>query len=150
MWYEINHIMFMIDLTWCDMYTTNCQVCDTKSSRNSRRCRMQERTSTYTAVLDFPVYFLKTKKLYRMIYTKKMILNEWTARYVIRNQPHDVSHAETERPRVKKSRRRYLSWMKVVGMIDHVWYALKMMPGTAKYVIRNQPHDVHDRSHMMW
>ena len=23
MWYEINHIMFMIDLTWCDMYTTN-------------------------------------------------------------------------------------------------------------------------------
>ena len=22
--------------------------------------------------------------------------------------------------------------------------------GTARYVIRNQPHDVHDRSHMMW
>ena len=25
-----------------------------------------------------------------------------------------------------------------------------MIPGTTRYVIRNQPHDVHDRSHMMW
>ena len=32
MWHEINHMMFMIDLTWCDMYTRNCQVCDTKST----------------------------------------------------------------------------------------------------------------------
>ena len=32
MWYEINHMMFMIDLTWCEMYTRNCQVCDTKST----------------------------------------------------------------------------------------------------------------------
>ena len=55
MWYEINHMMFMIDLTLCDMYTTNCQVCGTKSSRNSRRCRKHERTSTYTAILDVPV-----------------------------------------------------------------------------------------------
>ena len=70
MWYEINHIMFMIDPTWCDMYATNCQVCDTKSSRNSRRCRKHERTSTYTAIRDLPVYFFKTKNLYRMICTK--------------------------------------------------------------------------------
>ena len=70
MWYEINHITFMIDPTWCDMYATNCQVCDTKSSRNSTRCRKHERTSTYTAVRDFPVYILNTKKLYRMICTK--------------------------------------------------------------------------------
>ena len=41
---------------WNDMYTTNCQVCGTKSSRNSRRCRNHERTSTYTAVRDFPVF----------------------------------------------------------------------------------------------
>ena len=55
-WYqEINHMMFMIDLTWCDMYTTNCEVCGTKSSRNSRRCQKHERTSTYTAVREFPV-----------------------------------------------------------------------------------------------
>ena len=72
-----------------------------------------------------------------------------TARYVIPKQLHDVFHAETERPRVKKSRRQYISWMEVVGMIDHVWYALKMIPGTTRYVIRNQPHDVHDRSHIM-
>ena len=32
------------------MHTKNCQVCGTKSSRNSRRCRKHERTSTYTAV----------------------------------------------------------------------------------------------------
>ena len=25
-----------------------------------------------------------------------------------------------------------------------------MIPGTARYMIRNQPHDVHDRSHMLW
>ena len=37
------------------MYTTNCQVCGTKSSRNSRRCRKHGRTSTYTAVRDVPV-----------------------------------------------------------------------------------------------
>ena len=35
---------------WNDLYTTNCQVCGTKSSRNSRRCRKHERTPTYTAV----------------------------------------------------------------------------------------------------
>ena len=34
---------------------------------NSRRCQKHERTSTYTAVREFPVYFLKTKKLYRMM-----------------------------------------------------------------------------------
>ena len=34
----------------CTKYTTNCQVCGAKSSRNSRRCRKHERTSTYTAV----------------------------------------------------------------------------------------------------
>ena len=73
-----------------------------------------------------------------------------TARYVIPKQPHDVFHSETERPRVKKRRRWYISLIKVVGMIDHVWHALKIIPGTARYVIRNQPHDVHDRSHMMW
>ena len=38
-----------------EMHTTNCKVCGTKSSRNSRRCRKHERTSTYTAVRDFPV-----------------------------------------------------------------------------------------------
>ena len=32
-------------------------VCDTKSSRNSTIYRKRERTSTYTAVRDFPVYF---------------------------------------------------------------------------------------------
>ena len=95
MWYEINHIMFMIDRTCCDMYTTNCQVSGTKSSRNSTRCRKHERTSTYTAVRDFPFIFWRRKNC-------------------------------------------------------TVWYALKMIPGTARYVIRNQPHDVHDRSHMMW
>ena len=30
-------------------------------------------------------------------------------------------------PESEKSRRRYISWMKVVGMIDYVWYALKMI-----------------------
>ena len=60
------------------------------------------------------------------------------ASYVIRNQPHDVVHMETERPRVKNSRCRHISWMKVfiVGLINHVWYALEMIPGTAWYVIR--------------
>ena len=37
-----------------------------------------------------------------------------------------------------------------LSLIDHVWYALKMMPASARYVILNQPHDAHDRSHMMW
>ena len=36
-------------------------VCRTKSSRNSRKCRKHEQTSTYTAVRDFPLYVLKTK-----------------------------------------------------------------------------------------
>ena len=55
-WYEeVNHMMFMIDLTWCDMYTTNCEICGTKSSRNRRRWRKHERTSTYTAVRHLPV-----------------------------------------------------------------------------------------------
>ena len=45
---------------WNDMHTTNCKVCGTKSSRNSRRCRKHE-WSTYTEVRDFPVWFLKTK-----------------------------------------------------------------------------------------
>ena len=38
-----------------EMHTTNCKVCGTKSSRNSRRCRTHEQTWTYTAVRDFPV-----------------------------------------------------------------------------------------------
>ena len=55
-WYEeLNHMMFMIDLTWCDMYTTNCEICGTKSSRNRRRWRKHERTSTYTAVRHLPI-----------------------------------------------------------------------------------------------
>ena len=37
------------------MYTTNCQVCGTKSRKNSGKCRKHERRSTYTAVRDFPV-----------------------------------------------------------------------------------------------
>ena len=73
MWYEINHMMFMIDCTWCDMYTTNCQVCDKKSSRNSTKCRKHDRTSTYTAVRDFPGFFFKTKNLHRMICTKNVL-----------------------------------------------------------------------------
>ena len=43
------------------MYSTNCKVCGTKSSRNGRRCQKHERTWTYIAVRDFPVKFLKTK-----------------------------------------------------------------------------------------
>ena len=46
---------------WNDMYTTNCQVCDGNWSINGRRCRTHERTSTYTAVRDFPINFLKMK-----------------------------------------------------------------------------------------
>ena len=112
-WYqELNNMMCMIDLTWCDMYTTNCEIymwyqikqkqekmpkarpninvysstpstgliledemiciprtaryvirIEAKSRRryviriqaNSRRCKKHERTSTYTAVREFPV-----------------------------------------------------------------------------------------------
>ena len=152
MWYEINHIMFMIDLTWRDMYTTNCQVCDTKSSRNSRRCRKHERISTYTAVRDFPVYFLKTKKLYRMICTKNDLkwmicqvcdtksttLCSWsishdviciprTARYVIRNQAETAEDAESTSEYLRIQQYaifRFIFWRRKNCT---VWYALKMI-----------------------
>ena len=113
----------------------------------------------------FSGLLLKTKTRYRMICTKndsnwmicqvcetkQTTLCSWSishdviciprpASYVIRNQPHDVIHMETERPRVKNSRCRHISWMKVfiVGLINHVWYALEMIPGTAWYVTRKR------------
>ena len=53
MWFEIYHMMSFIDLTWCDMYTRNCQVCDTKSttwcfSRGNRTPESEKKqTSVY-------------------------------------------------------------------------------------------------------
>ena len=91
-WYqELNHMMLMIDLTWCDLYTTNCEICGTKSSSNRSRCRKHERTSTYTAVRDFRVFLWFCRVCRLDLVVKQSI------------------HAETERPRVKTSRRRYIS-----------------------------------------
>ena len=72
-WYqELNHMMLMIDLTWCDLYTTNCEICGTKSSRNRSRCRKHERTSTYTAVRHLPISFLRTK--WDVVYTRNCMV----------------------------------------------------------------------------
>ena len=151
MWYEINHNMFMIDPTWCDMYTTNCQACDTKSSRNSVRCRKHERTSTYTALRDFSAYFLKTKKLYRMCTkndlnwmichvcdTKSTTLCSWliphdvicmprTARYVIRNQAETAEDAESTSEHLRIQQYAIFRFIFSRRKTCTVWYALKMI-----------------------
>ena len=62
---------------------------------NSRRCQKHERTSTYTAVREFPVSFLNTKKLYdtrnsttwcSWSISHDVICIRRTARYVVPNK----------------------------------------------------------------
>ena len=57
MWYEINHMTFFIDLTWCDMYTRNYQVCEKKSTTwcLSRRNRTPESEKKQTSVFIMKV-----------------------------------------------------------------------------------------------
>ena len=92
-----------------------------------------------------------------------------TARYVIRNHPHDVFYAETERPRVKKSRRHDImnesSWHDRSPMIctenntrncqvcdtkSTTWCSWSIshdvicIPRTTRYVVRNQAETAED------
>ena len=95
MWYEINHMMFMIDLTWCDMWH---DVWYQDLSRTKRR--------ELPMLYKFGAICLnRERKIADPRYTSWM--------YKVGMIDHKITDP------------RYMSWMKVVGMIDHVWYALK-------------------------
>ena len=129
------------------MYTRKCQVCDTKSttccySRGNRTPKSEKKQTSVHLMNENSWHDLS-----RMICTK----NDTNNCQVCDTKSTTWCYWRGNRtPESEKSRRRYISWMKVVGMIDYVWYALKMIPGTARYAIRDQPHDVHDRSHIIW
>ena len=115
---ELSHVMWYVD------YTTNCEICGTKSSRNRRRCRKHERTSTYTAVRHLPVSFLKTKW-----YVYHELLGMW---YELKQRAEDA-----------KSTSEHLRTQQCANFRFNLWTRKNcMIPGTL--------HDVHDRSDMMW
>ena len=86
----------------------NCQAFDTKS------------TTWCSSSISHDVICIQNQELpgmwyeinHMMLFTRKQNAREW--------KKDDVG-----------------TWMKVVGMIDHVWSAPKMILGTAWYVIRN-------------
>ena len=109
-----------------DMYTTNCQVCGTKSSRNSRRCRKHEGTSTYTAVRDFPVWFLKTK-----CYVHHELLGMW---WELKHKQQKMSKARANM-NVHSSTR----YSRLIFEDEMIF-----IPRTARYVVRNQAETADD------
>ena len=102
------------------MYTTNCQVCGTKSSRNSRRCRKHERRSTYSAARDFPVYFLKTK---------------WYVNHELPGMWYEIKHKQQKMPKARANINVYSSTlfsglifedeMILYHVLQGMWYDLK-------------------------
>ena len=80
------------------------------------------------------------------------ILVPRTARYVIRNQAETAEDAEStsEHLRIQQYAIFLFNFWRRKGCT--VWYALKLILNewSARYVIRNQPHDVLHRSHMTW
>ena len=63
----------------------------------------------YSSTRFSGLFFEDEKTVAYGIYLRRLKLNYMPGMYVKRNQPQNVIHTETERPRVKKSRRRYIS-----------------------------------------
>ena len=150
MWYDINHIMSMIDLTWCDIYNTDRYVIRSQAETTEDA----ESTTEHVRIEQYAIF--------RFIFSRRKNCIKWTICHVCDTKPttwcfssisHDMYTTNCQvcdkksttwcysrgnrTPESEKSRRRYISWMKVVGMIDRVWYALTIISGTAWYVIRN-------------
>ena len=106
------------------MYTTNCQVCGTKSSINSRRCRKHERTPTYTAVRYFPVLFLKTKK-----YVYHELQGMW----------YDLKHKQQKMPKARANFYVYSSTLFSGLMFED---EIVCIPRTARYVMHDMWYEI--------
>ena len=112
MWYQINHIMFFIDLTWYDMYTTNCQVCMWYEIKQKQHNIPKARANIYVYGSTRFSGIFWIRKNCTVWYAQKMIQIEWSARYVIRNQSHYVHD------------RSHMMWY-VYHELPGMWYEIK-------------------------
>ena len=107
---------------------------------NSRRCQKHERTLTYTAVREFPVQFLKTKKLYRMMmipgtqphdYDRSHMM--WYVYDNLRGMWYQIKQKQQKMPKARANINVYSSTRCSRLILEH---EMTCIPRTARYVIR--------------
>ena len=124
-WYqELNNMMCMIDLTWCDIYTTNCEIYMWYQIKQK-----QEKMPKARANIN----------VYRSTPSSILILEDemiCTARYVIRVQANSRRCQKHERTSTYTAVRAFVP---VEFLNSKILQLYRMMiPGTAWYVERNR------------
>ena len=108
---------------------------------NNRRCQKHERTSTYTAMREFPVWLLNTKKLYRMMMipgTQPHDVHDrshtmWYVYNELRGMWYQIKQEQQKMPKARASINVYSS-TRCSGLI--LEDEMTFIPRTARYVIR--------------
>ena len=149
--------------TWCSWSISHDVICKPRTARYVVRNQAEtaedaESTSEHQRIQQYGIFWFNFwrrknctvwwwyQELHVMCYELKHKITAW---YVVRSQAETAEDAEStsELQCIQQyAIFRFNFWRRKNCT---VWYALKMIPGTARYVIRNQPHDVHDRTHMM-